>query len=133
MTATTSTSIRTASGWTLALWTTIALVVAAGVAGAATAVLTDDGGPAPRVTLDAGTDRSTSAVADLVSPDATEHRLTAGGGTAVNSLPAVAGVFTADAAERWLAADADDRLDVCTSTVVAADAVEHCLTSPLSR
>ena len=131
MTATTSTPIRAASGWTLALWTTIALVAGAGVGSAATAVLTDDGAPAPRATLDAGVDRSSSAVNDLVSPDATEHRLTAGGGIAVNSLPAVAGVFTADAAEHWLAAAAgEDRLETCTSPAVAADAVEHCLTGP---
>jgi hypothetical protein len=133
MTATTSTSIRTASGWTLALWTTIALVLGVGVGSAATAVLTDDGSaPAsdgPRATVDASADR-TPAVLDRGSPDALEHRLAAGGGAAVNSLPAAAGVFTADAAEEWLGAAGDHRLDLCTGAVVAADAVEHCLGQP---
>lgn len=84
----------------------------------------------PRVAEDARTEASPSAAGDLVSPDAIEHRIAAGGTTAVVAPLAAAGGYTADAAERWRIADAADRLDVCTSVVVAADAVEHCLTGP---
>lgn len=130
MTATTTTSTRTASAWTLALWATIALVIGAGVGSAATTALTnDDSGAtdAARAAADARVEPSSSAAGDLVSPDALEHRLAAGGRTAVVSPLAAAGVYSADAAERRLAADAGERLVLCTSAGVAADAVEHCL------
>ena len=130
MTATSiTTTTRTASGWTLALWTTLALVVGAGVGSAATVVLDDDGPARTGAVAETDAGRS-SAVGDLVSPEALDHRIAASGRTAVVSPLAAAGVFTADAAEHRLVADADERLELCTSAVVAADAVEHCLTTP---
>jgi hypothetical protein len=135
MTATTTTTptTRTASGWTLALWASLTLVIGAGVGSAATAALTNDGSGVaaePRVAADVRTEPSSSAAGDLVAPDAIEHRIAAGGPTAVVAPLAATGVYTADAAERWLTADASDRRGVCTSAIVAADAVEHCLAGP---
>jgi hypothetical protein len=132
MTATTTTT-RTASGWTLALWATITLAIGAGLGSAATALLTDDHSGVsadPRVAAGGRTEPSSSLAGDLVAPDAIEHRIAAGGPTAVVAPLAAAGVYTADAAERRLTADAAHRLGVCTSAVVVADAVEHCLTAP---
>jgi hypothetical protein len=66
----------------------------------------------------------------VAAPDAVEHRLAGGGATAVVAPLVPSGAFNADSAERSLAAAADERLDLCVATVVAADAIEHCLTQP---